>query len=945
MNAITRGDFILPLTFKHFLQDQFYVWSYVTGTPNLDEALRFLVRIPNFVIFAIFGSNVVTSYFYLASVTVLSFVSFYYFARHFLGVNHHPSIIVLSLLYTINPIFLGNYAKLGLILAINMLPLILTFLKKYHQTHRFLYLLGILLALNVSFIHPFTLAVNAAVLVAYIGFLATNDRKFLRKNFSRLLLTGLLFVLINAYIIFAVIGVGTVSKGALSQSLDDNSLIGANLIDIANTGDLLTSFSLSKNVFLDFNFYDQQSRFIYYFGAYFLLGLLVVLLIRSRGRLTFRDDSVVLVSVAALLALILLATGTAGGIDRVIAALIELPGGWAFRSPLKWQLYVPLALAIPLLVLSLTLSKRGRAMVLGSILVAMVALNGFLLKDVYAQLIVPKNLASLTPLNDHIKDRERGLLVRDETCETAFQTNFSLLNSIRATYAAKNAQLKEVNQSNLDAVNTSVYNHILSCKELPNVQSFAFQESQKLNILGMDIMIYDNTEPKAPVYNAQPTLIPGGFQGLPNTYTFMKNHGVTADFVDEQNANRAPSRSVEDVFANIDSQDIAGGKIMKKISLPSNRDSSVSLDFNPVKRSVFYRLDQARHELHLASQPSADYTELNGPIDLNNMSGDLTVYYEDPAYDLVNLVRNPSLESGLWQSAVWDCFAYDANPILAMRQDQKNKTDGQTSLQIEATKHIGCTAPNDIEVEGNSAYMLAFDYRTVSSASARYSLSFDDANTTSFEKRLVNTKGEWQSFQRILTAPADARSMQLKLYGIPDSTQTTITNYDNFKLIRLPDITGKFFIYEQPSEPPVSSQAMISSTFKSPVEIPIEIRHAKGTIDLALNDSYHSGWRLKSGHSASHSLLPHDILAEHYKINNQENAWAIDIDALCQNSSLCERNADGSYNLSLVAYYQPQQWFMAGGLISGMTLAGSIGYASYESIKLRGRTSYRGKQS
>ena len=70
--------------------------------------------------------------------------------------------------------------------------------------------------------------------------------------------------------------------------------------------------------------------------------------------------------------------------------------------------------------------------------------------------------------------------------------------------------------------------------------------------------------------------------------------------------------------------------------------------------------------------------------------------------------------------------------------------------------------------------------------------------------------------------------------------------------------------------------------------------------------------------------------ADHIDLNDFENAWYVDPAQLCKNNPAgCAKNADGSYNLKLVAEFTPQRWFYVGSIISGVTLLGCVEYLAY----------------
>lgn len=69
--------------------------------------------------------------------------------------------------------------------------------------------------------------------------------------------------------------------------------------------------------------------------------------------------------------------------------------------------------------------------------------------------------------------------------------------------------------------------------------------------------------------------------------------------------------------------------------------------------------------------------------------------------------------------------------------------------------------------------------------------------------------------------------------------------------------------------------------------------------------------------------------SDHFKLNDFQNGWYVDVNKLCKEQNLCIRNADGSYDLEMVAEFTPQRWFYVGLVVSGATLAGCLAYLGW----------------
>ena len=174
----------------------FYIWSFQSGTPNPDGRIRLPGRIFNFIVFGASG-NVGVSYFYLVSSLAVAFLAFYFFARNVLHIKKTSILLIGSLFFACNPIFLGNLAKVGLVLAAAMLPLCILAIHAAFERKRFRYFLPLILCLNLSFLHPYTFTVNALIGGIYFACMAWKHRLFVVDNLHKFALVAIVGILLN----------------------------------------------------------------------------------------------------------------------------------------------------------------------------------------------------------------------------------------------------------------------------------------------------------------------------------------------------------------------------------------------------------------------------------------------------------------------------------------------------------------------------------------------------------------------------------------------------------------------------------------------------------------------------------------------------------------------------------------------------------------------------
>lgn len=362
------------------------------------------------------------------------------------------------------------------------------------------------------------------------------------------------------------------------------------------------------------------------------------------------------------------------------------------------------------------------------------------------------------------------------------------------------------------------------------------------------------------------------------------------------------------------------------------------------------RFSELTHVYETSLVTSARYTQ----TDLSG-ANNIRVKYSDDTLKYGNKIDNPSLENGLWQKEVGDCSAYDNKPKLGMKLSNE-RSDGDKSLQLETHRHISCTGPQNINVEESGKYLLSFDYQSNNAEQAGYYISFNDPAHTSVSERIDITDDKWHSFQKTISVPYGATSMQVIVYGYPDILEKTaiINRYDNFFLTEIPDIQDQYYLVSEPKSKLVEPKK-IDFELNSPTKKTLHIKGATTPFYLAMSEAYHPQWRLifnngkvKGINSWAPSAKPDAVPNEdHIKLNDFQNGWFVDVDKYCKEQNLCTRNADGSYDMEMLTEFAPQRYFYIGLIISGMTLLACLGFLSVHYYKrrkdFRGWSYYRQK--
>jgi hypothetical protein len=941
MNFISNGDYNFPFDVHYYWLKLVYMWSYQTGAPNPDGVIRMPGRLIDLAVFAL-TNNIFISAFYLLTCFAIVFVAFYYFSKLFL--NHKSKLLsaVAALFFTINPIFLGNASKIGLVLAAAMLPLCFVAIKKAFEKQQFRYFLLWIACLNISLIHPFTFTVNLIVSGGYLLYMAHKNRPFITGNIPKVIIVGLMAVLLNAYFLMPLASIGTVNKDVLSASVDATPTDYTSLIEVANTGDIFTGLSLAKGVLKDYEFFNDGYQLLYFLGIFSFYILLFAVYVRIEKRLSIADRKYFAWALAAFLLLVLLAAVNYLYVKDIIKLVVNLPGGWIFRSPLKWQLYIPFAIATMLaIVLAYVPNKRNQIKLYAGLGASFILMNAFIGMDVYNKLLMPRSMTTFSALQETDLNQKSLLLINDPSCFSFAAENPRIMTELNQILVSKNVQVKQMGLTVADTVNLSSYDYILGCQNIIDETLQQYDFTQEHSFADNAFQLYKNEAAKPYIYANQNMFSFEKPQQIGNKYDFVtRTLGKDFDFINTPNSSTATTYSLQDTYENVGFHNMSGGSI--NVTAPEPKDSGKqSLYFKSGSNNLYFSL--SGNQLSLSPEEVDGYQPLgesgeDGVIDVEHNDA-LNVSYTDPRYDYQNILPNPSLEQGLWQETVGDCYAYGDDAKINMHANKADKTDGSQSLQLEAQNHVACTGPANIPVEAEQNYLLSFDYKSVNGRFAAYHVSFDDEAETSYLRRLNDTKGEWSTITKSIAVPAGAKTMKLLFYAYPDTSglEAGIARYDNFKLTAIPDVQNHFYLLSEPSQT-LQQPQKVSYNVINPTKTTIQVEGVRSPFYLETKESYSPRWKLSMQNTGAKSWWPFGQAAsvpesDHLKINNFMNGWLVDPNKFCESS--CKQNSDGSYTIKLVMEFVPQQWFYVGGAISGATFLAAIGYLVYDEIRRR----------
>lgn len=930
---LQNGDFSFPLESGFFLQKNLYIWSFQNGAINLDGVLRFFVKLPTVLFFELTNNSVLTGYFYILSIFILSFFSFYVFLKYFKFVDSKYIAIVLSFLYIFNPIYLSNLSKIGLSLGVSLLLLIIIFLDKYfkERTKNSWFIFSFLL--SCSLIHPFIFIVNMFTALVYSIYCLKEYRY--KIELKEILLLFFITTLMFAFIVSAVVSTGTVSKTDIISDIGVNRNDVEGVFYVASTANIMNSFAWYKPVLKDYEYFHPEYKYQYFSFMYFINIVLLIMYVKHCKKIKRKDLFLVSVFLFIVCVLILFTTGVSLGVNFFLDWINSLPGGWAFRSPLKWQLYLPLVF---LLVFAVLLKySKNKFILVASIFLGFISSSHFMTIDIYSKLLKPKEMTNLSWLNELDFENQRFLF---NTSNCSAEVNIQ----VQQITLSKNMQTKRITHNLYSEFLTRDYDYVGKCK----------RDSQKnFDLIGSSdgqFYLYENKSKSKFFF----------------TFSRLNFLGVNLTKKDEINFLEEVEHKKQFFISGIDMesswysvQSLFGAED-KVTQLIRNSRIINSFYTNPLFN---YKLFSKIGSVNLILDKNWKIgSKDSGFIYFNMITGlgtTTNIQYQNNTIDFKNIIPNPSFEDGMWQKEVQDCYNYDKDPLIKMSLNNTEKTDSNFSLQLEATRHTACTNTK-FEVKPGKKYLLTFDYQSPNNSKSNFQLQFIGNDKTYFKDYLYYDNTDWQKYKKFIYTPTSTNMMALYLYAAsPDRRTNIINRYDNFSLVEIPDLSDAYYLVSEPKEKLVEPRE-IGFEIVNPTKKLVHIKGATTSFFLGMSESYHPQWQAQFNNEKVNGfwnswvpfVKPDRIEDEyHYKLNDFLNAWFIDVPKYCganlpstnlveglisaapNQVGSCVLNSDGTYDIEMVVEFFPQRWFYLGLLISGTTFLGCLGYLGYVGVQ------------
>lgn len=266
-----------------------------------------------------------------------------------------------------------------------------------------------------------------------------------------------------------------------------------------------------------------------------------------------------------------------------------------------------------------------------------------------------------------------------------------------------------------------------------------------------------------------------------------------------------------------------------------------------------------------------------------------------------------------------DCNALDNKSVVGF----SHLTDG---LELKAKDgHNACIR---LVTDVNTNFSYAFDFEYYSEgANDDFEMAYVyDPDFPLKKYTEPRVKNAWHHVTIKTSTPEDAKKLTIYLYSGTNKNGSASVKYRNFTMKRVAKTFAENLLITGDTNKDKNQK--VSSDELAPHLYRVKAASAKKGFFINFMEPYHDGWELYIGDN-NKSVLPH------MTANMYTNGWYVDVDKMCRELNLCKQNADGTYDIEMIAEFIPQRWFYVGLIISGTTLLGCITYLIYDWRKRR----------
>ncbi len=289
---------------------------------------------------------------------------------------------------------------------------------------------------------------------------------------------------------------------------------------------------------------------------------------------------------------------------------------------------------------------------------------------------------------------------------------------------------------------------------------------------------------------------------------------------------------------------------------------------------------------------------------------------------------NYSFEKGFWGSEVQNCSNHlSGTPQISMSL-RSDASHGSSSLELSSSNHFACSFNSfPINLDKSKFYKLVFDYKNIEGEKVQYYYNLKNSQDEIQEKfgSFEASDSNWNTFEAIID-PQIQNPTEMSLYFYaPSEGSKKITNlYDNVKILEIaPKEIYSYYLVSKSTDNKKENIGSISSLMINNLKTKISITEANSSIVIVYPKNYSRFWRIYPAkkYSQFFGFFANKIPAQnHFRINNELNGWIIEADSLCQNSNLCSKNPNGSYNINLVIEHDLNKFFNIGLVLFGIMI-------------------------
>jgi len=397
---IIQRDLNSPIFEQNYKRYYFPLWNDFTSEPNFERLSRLLYASPFLFLVSIGIPPTLIPKIAIVGTYSLLTISIYLFleafvknlamkAKNYSNLKFRPDKICLlagSFVFAYNPVSLQFVGGIPLLFSVAMLPLLMYFILTRIKSVYFPLVFATLLLLSLG--HPFTFVMNLTISFLFIVLVYYKSMRM------RLIWTKFFFILSLFFLLFSWFLFPYVKYPLGYTDLGREGNLRKDIYDSISNNNIYDIFLLERDNVKYVN--TVPSEIIPKFLHYFALSTLVILSFYSLFiSVSSRDipRKIIIFIIAGYIIFTLLSLGAKGPLSQPFWALISnVPLGWIFRSPLKFQIYQSFMISVLFAISIIILKEKLRRETVVHLLII------FVLIGISSYGIYDANFNSLNPI-------------------------------------------------------------------------------------------------------------------------------------------------------------------------------------------------------------------------------------------------------------------------------------------------------------------------------------------------------------------------------------------------------------------------------------------------------------------------------------------------------------------------------------------------------------------